>query len=96
MPVLTMHMAVRNFFCSRCAYLGHLDGKTQGLAGHRVVAVQHDGVALDFCHGERMGLAVIAAPFELAADFHAGGELCFRYGFNQAFIAQAKGIFPRK
>jgi len=60
-PMLAMHMAVRNFFFTGFSHLGYGQTEAQGFAGQGVVAVQHDGVTFDLGHGEGMCLSIIAA-----------------------------------
>ena len=60
-----MHMAVRHLFFSGGTNFGHGDIEAQGLPSKRMVAVKNHLVALDFQHGEDMGLPILA----LAAQF---------------------------
>ena len=89
----TMHMLVGNFFFAGLAHVQHLDGKAQGLACQRVVAVQQHGVAFDLHDIEHHRLPIIAMAFQLAAHLHAGRELLFRQTAQQTVVADTKGVF---
>src|SRR5213593_1233633 len=85
--VLAMHMLVRDLLFGGGAHVGDRHGKAKVLAGQRVVAVEHDDVALDFHHVEDLLAAIVAAAFQLPADLDAGRKLGFGNGAHQALIA---------
>ena len=60
MAMRAMHMAVRDFFVGRRAHFGHVQVETQGHAGQRMIAVQHDLVVGDIGDGEDQRFFVVA------------------------------------
>ena len=75
MAVGSVRMAVLNLFCTGSAHVCDLDIKAETFACERMVAIQIDGIALDFEHGKDDPLTLVIGGFELTADFDAGGEL---------------------
>ena len=59
--VFAVHVFVGNFFCCGSPHIQHFDGKAQGLARQRVVAVEVNDRAFDFQHGENDLLSIFAA-----------------------------------
>src|SRR5450830_146946 len=86
-PMLAMHMAMCNLFLRGCANFHHGDAQPQGLAGHRVIAVEHDGVTLDLHHSEHLRLSVGALALQLAANLHTRWKLGLGDGLHQALVA---------
>ena len=61
-----------------------------------MVAVQKHGVAFDLHDRKGLLAAIGTAALQLAAYFHAGGEVFAGNGLHQGFVAQAKGVFGWK
>ena len=71
-PMLAMHMAVRNLLRRGHANARHAQAELERLAGQRMVAVEDHLGALDLHHVEDLRLTPVVAAFELAADLDAG------------------------
>jgi hypothetical protein len=71
MPMLPMHMPMRNLFLARRFHTDHGDIKAQCFARMRVVAIQHHHWAFDFEHVEHLIAAISSLPAQLAAHLHA-------------------------
>src|SRR5688500_3099959 len=95
-PVLAMHMAVRDLFLRRRAHAGHAQAELERLARERVIAVEDHLRALDLHHVEDLRLALVVAALELAADLDAGREIRLRDGAQQRLVALAEGIAGRQ
>ena len=93
MPMLPMHMLVRNLFRRSSTHIHHLDAKLQRLPRQRVVAVQVYGVALDLDDVEHMLLAVFATALQMATDLDAGWEVLLGDGGDQLRVVLAEGVF---
>ena len=62
----------------------------------RVVAIEHDLIALDLHDVEHLVTAIRCAAAQLTAHFHAGRKFAFGNGLHQALITLAKRIGRRQ
>ena len=62
--MLAMNMAMGDFFCSGCAHADHFHADAQGFTRQRVIAIEHDLIALDFKYGKNLLFPRIVIPFQ--------------------------------
>jgi len=93
MPMLSMHMPMRQFFVACGAHIADCALEMQRLTGKRVIAIHHDFAFGDIGDGVNNRVAgFLAAAFKLHADFHGSRKFIARLDVDELRIVIAESV----
>lgn len=95
-PVLSMHMPMRDFLLGRRPHLRHIQAEPQRDASKWVVAIQHDLIVCDISHSKNQGLVAlllsVRSALKLHADLNGLGQTLAVLDLDQFRIVLTKSI----